>query len=625
MRGVWQRWASRYGLLPRMLLAVGAALTVAATVMLAIESVAVRQQLRQQAVELFQDTGDVLATRLAADAVRTNQLMATLSQQAFLTGSAPDDADRRARRTLSLVATSDARLELVGVVEIPTGEVRTLGLPTRGRLAPAEPVEIAPLARQATSSPRVLPLRDGGYGLVHVLSVDRLTAAPRLLVTGFPLDQVTVRRYLAETGVDAVELVVDGAVVAATDRARTGSAPLGAWRSVADAQILDDGRLVRYVPVGADRAWDTPAAIALISDDPLAGLAGTLIRTSLLALLALFVVGGALAYALSRPLARPLEALTGTATAIAAGDLDRTFQTERRDEIGRLADALERMRLGLAAQLGVIGRQAEALQDATRRMVGAQDRARQQVARDLHDGIQQQLVVLRMQVAAARRELEQDPSRLEEISEGFAASIDRVLDQLRSTGQQLFPAILSDRGLGAAMFSLTARLPIPVDVLLEPDPLPRLEPELEVNAYFLLSEAVLNAVKHADASRMEIGIEASDTVLTVHVFDDGRGFLVDGLGHRGGLVHMSDRVQALGGTLRVRSAPGRGTRVEAAFPLHGSHSAVAALEEEEDRRHPPVEVGLLGEVELAEDGVGVLLDRALRDGQLARDRRVPPA
>ncbi len=615
---------ARGSLLGRMLLVVGLALVAAAVVVMLVESAVTRQQLRGQALELFRDTGEVLDARLAADATRTNQLMSTVSQQEFLTGVGRDDPEEVARRTLSVVRTTDVQLDMVGVVDVATGEVRTLGLPSRTTVVAPAPNDVTALVTRATSSQRVVPLQDGGYGLVYVLSVDRLTDAPRLLVAGFALDHLAARRYLAQTGVDEVEVVVDGRVVAATEPDRAGGTSAGDWTAGREPQLLPDGRLARYVALGGERPWDTPAAIGLIVDDPLDALAGVLTRTRAVTLGVLLLVGGCLAYAVTRPVSRPLRALTETATAIAGGDLDRSFQTDRRDEVGQLAEALEQMRVGLGTQVEVIRRQADALHDATRRMVQAQDRERQRIAQDLHDGIQQQLVVLRMQFGAARRELEQDPSRLPELSERFASAIDHLLDQLRSTGQQLFPAILRDRGLGPAVFSLTARLPLPVDVHLDPDPLPRLDAEVEVNAYFLVSEAVLNVIKHAAASRMHIEISVDAAQLRVHAHDDGQGFDADAPGHRGGLTHMRDRVQALGGSLALRSGPETGTRVDAVFPLKGPRSVVAALEVEQDRGDPPVEVGLLGQRELAEDRVGVLLDRALGDRQLPGDRGVPP-
>jgi len=623
-----RRWSGMggAGLLPRVLAVFLAALTVASLVTLLLETRLTRQQLEDQAVTLFRETGDVLEARIASDAVRTNQLMSTVSQQVFAASRGIDtDADELARRTLSVVRTSDAPLEIAGVVDTVTGEVSSLGLPSRGGVLPPDPAAAREVARRGSSSQRVVPLQDGGFGLVYALAVERLVAGTRLLVTGFPLNGVAARRYLEQTGVDEVELVVAGEVVAATSPERVGAQPVGRWEGDRATQRLEDGRLVRYVALGADRAWDTPAAVGLVTDDPLDALDVALSRNRILMVVLLLLVGGIVTYGLARVMTRPLVSLTATATAIAAGDLDRSFDIDRTDEIGRLADALERMRRGLRSQLLVIRRQAAALQDAARRMVGVQDAERQRIAQDLHDGIQQQLVVLRMQVGAARRELEQDPDRLPEVTQELAEAIDHLLDQLRSTSQQLFPAILADRGLGPALFSLTARLELPVNLRFSPDPLPRVEPEVEVNAYFLVSEAIVNAIKHARAGRLHVEVSVDDTHLYLHVHDDGVGFDPHQQDHRGGLRHMADRVQALGGVLDLTSAPGEGTRVDAALPLDRRvGSVVGALQVEQDRGDASVEVDLLREAELAEDRVGVLLDGAVADGELARDRRVPP-
>ncbi len=615
------------GLLPRVLVAFLAVLAVASLVTLLLETRLTRQQLEDQAVTLFRDSGDVLEARIAADAVRTNQLMSTVSQQMFaVTPDGDEDPDELARRILSVVRTSDAPLEIVGVVDVAAGEVRTLGLPSRAGVLAPDPVAADAVARRASSSQRVVRLEGGEFGLVYALAVERLGSGPHLLVTGFPLNDVTARRYLEQTGVDEVELVVAGEVVAATSRDHGGAGPVGRWEDNRATQRLADGRLVRYVALGAERPWDTPAAVGLISDDPLAPLDVALSRTRILMVVLLLVVGGVLVFVLARVVTRPLTSLTATATAIAAGDLDRSFDIDRTDDIGQLADALERMRRGLRAQLLVIRRQAAALQDAARRMVGVQDAERQRIAQDLHDGIQQQLVVLRMQVGAAERELETDPDRLPEVVRGLAEAIDHLLDQLRSTSQQLFPAILRDRGLGPALFSLTAKLELPVDLRFTPDPPPRVEPEVEVNAYFLVSEAILNAVKHAGAGRLHVEISIDETHLYLHVHDDGVGFDPHGQDHRGGLRHMADRVQALGGVLDLTAAPGEGTRVDAALPLERSAgSVVGALQVEQDRSDAAVEVDLLGEAELAEDRVRVLLDGPVGDGELPRDRGVPPA
>jgi HAMP domain-containing protein len=155
---------------------------------------------------------------------------------------------------------------------------------------------------------------------------------------------------------------------------------------------------VRYVQLGSEGGWDVPAAVGLIAADPLAALDSRLARTRAMMVVLLVVVGGALAFALARVMTRPVVQLTETAAAIAGGDLDRSFHVARRDEIGTLARALEGMRRALRTQLLVIRQQAEALRQAARRIAGAQDAERRRIAQDLHDGIQQQLVVLRMQV-----------------------------------------------------------------------------------------------------------------------------------------------------------------------------------------------------------------------------------
>jgi signal transduction histidine kinase len=327
---------------------------------------------------------------------------------------------------------------------------------------------------------------------------------------------------------------------------------------------------------------------------------------------------GLLAYGVSRLMTRPLQELTSTATRISAGDLEATFPADRQDEIGTLATALERMRRGLHTQVRVIREQAGALQEGARRIVGAQDAERRRLAQDLHDGIQQQLVLLRMQVGFARARLKEDPEALDELADDLSQRIDQLLDELRATGQALFPAILRDRGLSGALFSLAARSGLPIEVRVDPDPLPRVDPAVETGAYFLISEAVTNALKHARAEGIEIDVRHRPDRLEITVRDDGAGFDTTRVTDRGGLVHMRDRVNALGGRLTVVPSLAEGTSIEAVLPL----SDQRPLEEEQHGGHPAVELDLLGEAELAEDGIGVLLHRPVGDRQLPGDGEV---
>jgi signal transduction histidine kinase len=614
-------------LLPKLLAGFVAILALTGLVTLSLETRLTRQQIQEQAVTLFGETGQVLDARITSDAIRTNQLMSVVSQ-GMLDASTPQTPsihlDELSRRTLSVVRTSDSQLEVVGVVDALTGETSTLGLRSRGTFAALQPQDARAVARAPGSSQRVVPLSDGGHAVAYALPIGWLDERPRLVVTGYALDTSTARRFLAQTGVDEVELVVDGTVTATTSE-RSDEQPVGAWERAGTIQQLEDGRLVRYVALGSDRAWDARSAVGLISEDPLASLDGALARTRLLMVALLLAVGGALAFGLARVLTRPIVVLTETATAIAGGDLDREFEVVRRDEIGRLADALERMRRVLRAQLLVIRRQAEALQESARRIVRVQDDERERVAQDLHDGIQQQLVVLRMQVGIGRAKLRAHPDQVEAVTEQLATSIDHLLDQLRTTGQQLFPSILRDRGLGPAVWSLAGRIEVPCDVTLEPDPLPRMEPEVEINAYFLLSEAVLNVLKHAEARRILIRIAVEDGSLRVSAEDDGIGFDPRAAGRRGGLVHMRDRVNALRGSVQLVSRPGEGARVEAVFPLSPAMSVPGTLEVEQHGGDAPVELDLLAQTELAEDGVRMLLDGAVGDREFPRDRGIAPS
>ncbi len=608
---------------PKILAAVVAVLAVASLVTLILETRLTREGLRDQAASLAEEQGRALDRALSNERINTGQLTRAVAQRFAVDpgGGEVPDRPRAAMSVLSLVRNAGNQLQLGVAVDVGTGEVFA-ALPSRHTVVVPGPVPVA--ADGVDGSQRVVPLRaaDGSsaHGLVHVVLVSRVDE-PYLLAVGYPLDPARARHLRQLTGADDVDLVVDGRVVAATREGAVGGGPLGDWEQAHEAQVLEDGRTVRYVRLSSDGPWAASAAVGLVIDDPLAALDVQLARTRGLMVALLLVVGGLLAFALVRVLTRPILQLTETATAIAAGDLDRPFDVDRQDEIGTLGRTLERMRRRLRAQLLVIRQQARALQDAARRIVGVQDAERRRVAQDLHDGIQQQLVVLRMQVGAARARLADDPERLDEEVEALADAIDRLLDDLRDTGQALFPSILRDRGLGGALFSLASRTEVALDVRLDPDPLPRVDEAIETNAYFLASEAVTNALKHADAERIVVEVTHRDHALTVKVIDDGLGFDPVASARNGGVTHMRDRVNALGGSLQLRSRPGQGTRVTAVFPL----SVGGPLEVEQHRGDAPVELDLLGQAELSEDGVGVLLDGPVADGQLPGDGGVASA
>jgi signal transduction histidine kinase len=152
----------------------------------------------------------------------------------------------------------------------------------------------------------------------------------------------------------------------------------------------------------------------------------------------------------------------------------------------------------------------------------------------------------------------------------LAAQLDRTIEGLREVSHDLYPAILRDRGLAAAVRSYAGRLPLESRLAMSPDPLPRLAPDVESAAYFLMCEAVTNALKHSRADELTVTLAVEDGHLRVGVADDGQGFDTSAGTRHGGLLHMEDRARSFGGDLRIESAPGAGTTVVATFPLASS-------------------------------------------------------
>ncbi|HZO96341.1 MAG TPA: histidine kinase [Gaiellaceae bacterium] len=197
------------------------------------------------------------------------------------------------------------------------------------------------------------------------------------------------------------------------------------------------------------------------------------------------------------------------------------------------------------------------------RIVEAGDAERRRLERNLHDGAQQRLVALSVGLRLAQRKIRSDPTGAEELIEAAAAELGEALVELRELAQGLHPAVLAERGLAAALEVLAARSPLPVQLEVQvPERLP--EP-VEVAAYYVVSEALANVVKHADARSAVVRVTRADGRATVRVSDDGAG----GADPRGGsgLWGLRDRVEALDGTLEVASSPGRGTVVRAELPV----------------------------------------------------------
>jgi signal transduction histidine kinase len=198
------------------------------------------------------------------------------------------------------------------------------------------------------------------------------------------------------------------------------------------------------------------------------------------------------------------------------------------------------------------------------RIVEAADAARRKIERDLHDGAQQRLVTLALEVRVARKRVERDPESAGPLLERFAEELSLASAELRELARGIHPAVLTDRGLAPAIETLAARAPVPVEVVSLPTE--RLSPVAEATAYFTVSEALTNVAKYAHATHATVRLASDDHALVIEVQDDGIGGAHASTGS--GLSGLADRVGAADGSLSVDSPPGQGTLVRAVLPLH---------------------------------------------------------
>jgi signal transduction histidine kinase len=198
-----------------------------------------------------------------------------------------------------------------------------------------------------------------------------------------------------------------------------------------------------------------------------------------------------------------------------------------------------------------------------RRIVTASDEARRRIERDLHDGTQQRLVSLQLAVRAAEARVEPEQPDLQGELSRVATGLADAVEEVREISRGIHPAILSEGGLGPALRTLARRSSIPVE--LEVTHEARVPEPIEVAAYFVASEALANATKHAQASKVEVSLAQENGGLLLFIRDDGVGGADPARGS--GLVGLNDRVEALGGSVTVSSRPGEGTQVAAELPL----------------------------------------------------------
>jgi len=222
----------------------------------------------------------------------------------------------------------------------------------------------------------------------------------------------------------------------------------------------------------------------------------------------------------------------------------------------------ERLVRDLASQAGLVLRNVrlvEELRSSQRRLVRAQDRERRRLERNIHDGSQQQLVALSVKTRLARDLTARDPAQAAELLTQIDAEIQTALGDLRDLARGIYPPLLIDEGLRAALDAQARRSPVPTTVLA--DGLGRYAPEVEAAVYFSCLEALQNVVKYAEASSATVILAQSNGHLTFEVVDDGRGFDPAAERTGTGLQGIADRLGALHGEVTIRSEPGAGTRV----------------------------------------------------------------
>jgi PAS domain S-box-containing protein len=214
---------------------------------------------------------------------------------------------------------------------------------------------------------------------------------------------------------------------------------------------------------------------------------------------------------------------------------------------------------------------AEAIHASRARIVQATLDERRRLGRDLHDGAQQRLINVIFALQAADRTATGAESR-RAIADALEETQLAIKD-LRDLGSGLDPSVLAHRGLAAAIRSLTSRTPVPVALDL---PAERFSPIIESTAYFVVAEALANVAKHAEASEATVTVAVQPGWLRITVVDDGRGGAVADRSRGSGLAGLEDRVAAVGGTLRIESPIGEGTRALAALPVEPTVSSPAA-------------------------------------------------
>ena len=221
----------------------------------------------------------------------------------------------------------------------------------------------------------------------------------------------------------------------------------------------------------------------------------------------------------------------------------------------------------LASQAGLVLRNVrliEELRASRQRLVKAQDHERRRIERNIHDGAQQQLVALAVKLSLAHSLVGKDADRERVTLEQLKKEAQDALEDLRDLARGIYPPLLAEKGLQEALEAQARKSTVPVKV--ETEGVGRYPQEVEAAVYFCALEALQNVAKYASARRASVRLSAANGALCFEVSDDGTGFDPSATGYGTGLQGMNDRLEALGGSLDVLSAPGKGTTIAGRVP-----------------------------------------------------------
>jgi signal transduction histidine kinase len=295
----------------------------------------------------------------------------------------------------------------------------------------------------------------------------------------------------------------------------------------------------------------------------------------LLAVLMSLTLSFALTLMFRNSLVRRVEDLRAAMHRVDAGDLDVSVPPLAGDELDDMGGSFNEMVAGLreretlrehnADLIADLQRHARQLQDSRARIVAASDDARRNVERDLHDGAQQRLVLLGLKLAIASAQAQEDPAAVTAGLDELREDLDAAVAELRDLARGIYPTILASDGLGGALREAARRAGIPTRI--ECDGTGRYRTDHETAVYFCCLEAMQNAAKHGGAgARVCVRLSQDNGVLAFEVADTGRGFEPEHVAASSGLQNMADRIGALGGAMRIDSAPGAGTTITGTLP-----------------------------------------------------------